>query len=149
MTTTLTRKRPEGSLQSLESLQDQINRLFDLSFNRGGTLAETAIPAVDISEDKDNVYIDADMPGFEQKDISLSVNEDQLLLSANREEVKEEKKKNYYRSERSSGTFYRELYLPSIVDASRAKASYRNGVLKVTLPKRETEKGKEIKINVE
>jgi HSP20 family protein len=132
------------------NIQDQINQLFDMAFGRSPAPAEEmALPAVDLSEDKDNVYVDADIPGMEQKDINVSMKDDYLVISGNKEEVREEKKKNYYRSERLQGSFYRQVMIPASVDAAKVKAMYKNGVLKVTLPKKEEAKGKEIKVNVE
>lgn len=136
--------------RALEQLQGEINRLFDLSFGRLPSELETASsPSVDVSEDKDNIYVEADLPGLEQKDINITLKRDSLCISAKREESKEEKKKNYHRIERTSRNFYREIALPSGVDTSKIKALYKNGVLKVTLPKKEEEKEKEIKIDVE
>ena len=136
--------------RALEQLQDEINRLFDFSFGRLPQEVETVYaPSVDVSEDKDNIYVEADLPGLEQKDINITLKKDSLCISAQREESKEEKKKNYHRIERVSRNFYREVALPSAVDASKIKAVYKNGVLKVTLPKKEEEKEKEIKIDVE
>lgn len=134
----------------LEDLQTQINRLFDISFGKGLSLGEEIFtPSVDISEDKDNIYVECDLPGLEQKDINLSVKSGSLCISGKKEESKEEKKKNYHRVERFSGSFYREVALPTEVDTSKIKANYKNGVLKILLPKKEEEKEKEIKINVE
>ncbi|MCD6539102.1 MAG: Hsp20/alpha crystallin family protein [Candidatus Omnitrophica bacterium] len=136
--------------RALEQLQDEINRLFDFSIGRfPQELGTVYAPSVDVSEDKDNIYVEADLPGLEQKDINITLRRDSLCISAKREEKKEEKRKNYHRIERASRNFYREIALPSTVDADKIKAVYRNGVLKVTLPKKEEEKEKEIKIDVE
>ncbi len=146
----LMRYRPEDPWKALETLQDEINKLFNFSFGKFPALKEEILaPSVDIWEDKDNIYVEADLPGFDQKDINLSIKGDSLVLTAKKEETKEEKKKNYYRCERFQGSFYRDIALPSSVDASKVKASYKNGVLKVTLPKKEEEKEKEIKVEVE
>jgi HSP20 family protein len=150
MVNTLVKRKPEESPRALMNIQDQINQLFDMAFGRSpATAEEMALPAVDLSEDKDNVYVDADIPGMEQKDINVSMKDDYLVISGNKEEVREEKKKNYYRSERLQGSFYRQVMIPASVDAAKVKAMYKNGVLKVTLPKKEEAKGKEIKVNVE
>jgi HSP20 family protein len=149
MTTTL-RKKTEEQMNPLETLQDQINRLFDMSYGRVSPLREELRhPLADVYEDKDNVFVEAELPGFEQKEIKLSINDDYLVIAASHEEQKEERKKNFYRNERVQGNIYREIYLPSSVDASKVNAVYRNGILKVTLPKKEETKGKEIKVNVE
>jgi HSP20 family protein len=146
----LIRYRRDDPWKMLETLQEEINRLFDFSFGKLPALKEeTLSPSVDVWEDKDNIYVEADLPGFEQKDIKVSIKSDSLSISAKKEETKEEKKKNYYRCERFQGSFYRELDLPSSVDTSKIKANYKNGVLKITLPKIEKEKEKEINIEVE
>jgi HSP20 family protein len=106
-------------------------------------------PSIDVSEDKDTLYIEADIPGFEQKDLNISIKKDRLVLSASKEECLEEKKKNYYRNERFQGSFFREISLPSSVDVAQAKGSYVNSVLKVIIPKKEESKGREIQVNVE
>jgi HSP20 family protein len=142
--------RPEDPWRALETLQDEINKLFDFSFGRIPALREeTFSPSLDLWEDKDNIYVEADLPGMEQKDINLKVRGDSLVISAKKEETKEEKKKGYLRRERIQGSFYRELGLPASVDANKIKANYKNGVLKVVLPKKEEEKEKEIVIDVE
>ena len=146
----LMKYKRDDPFRALEALHDEINKLFNFSWGRFPTLREEILaPSVDVWEDKDNIYVEADIPGFEQKDISLNLKGDTLIISAKKEETKEEKKKNYYRCERYQGSFYREVILPSNIDASKIKAGYKNGVLKVTLPKKEEEKGKEIKIEVE
>ena len=110
---------------------------------------EEFTPSVDVWDGKDNIYVEADISGVEQKDINVNLKDNTLTISAKKEEAKEEKKKNYYRSERYQGSFYRAMQLPSSVDESKIKANYKNGVLKLTLPKKEKDKAKEIKINVE
>ena len=135
---------------ALDELQDEINKLFNLS--QGKTLpAETGAipPLVDISEDSDNIYVEAELPGLEQKDINVSLRKDYLVITGKRENSKEEKKKNYHRVERSYQSFFRQIPLHRSVDSRNAKASYKNGVLNLTLPKKEEEKEKDIKINVE
>ncbi|MCF7873384.1 MAG: Hsp20/alpha crystallin family protein [Candidatus Omnitrophica bacterium] len=110
--------------------------------------ADFALPSLDISEDKDNIYVDADLPGFEQKDVKVKMKKDSLVISASKDDKSEEKKKNYYHCERYQGSFYREVALPQAINDKNIKASYKNGVLKVTLPKSKEEKEKEISIDV-
>jgi HSP20 family protein len=93
--------------------------------------------------------MEADLPGFEQKDIDLKLRDNVLTLSAKRESVKEEKEKDYYRSERRRGSVYRQIELPSSVDNAKVKAKFKDGVLHVSLPKLEENKKREIKVNVE
>jgi len=139
-----------NSWDNLPVLQDEVERLFDIFYPREiASLDAVLVPKVDVSEDKDNIYVEADVPGFEQKDIKVSLKDGALSLSAKKEASKEEKKKNYHRIERAYGSFYRQIALPGQVDESKVKAVYKNGVLNLTLPKKEEEKAKEIKIDVE
>ena len=143
-------KYKESPWRALEDLHDEINELFDFSLRKPLIVNdEILVPSVDIYEDKDNIYVDANVPGFEQKDISVSLREGSLSISAKREENKEEKKKGYLRRERFHGRFYRALSLPAAVDENKIKANYKNGVLKVVLPKKEEEEAGEVKIAVE
>jgi len=136
--------------RAVEELQSEINRLFDFSYGKGLAPAATlTVPSVDISEDENSVFVEADVPGFEQKDINISLRKNILSISGKKEESKEEKKKNYHRVERVSQNFCREIELPKAVDGGKVKAAYKSGVLRVELPKKEEEKEKEIKINVE
>ncbi|UCC95732.1 MAG: Hsp20/alpha crystallin family protein [Candidatus Omnitrophota bacterium] len=142
------RCNPFDSSRALDHLQGEINRLFDVSVNPSA-IKDVYAPSVDIYEDNGNLYVEADLPGFEQKDISINFKNGNLSISAEKKEIKEEKKKNYYRNERSKIKFYRVIELPSTIDASKVKANYKSGVLKITLPKKEEAKEKEIKIDVE
>jgi HSP20 family protein len=140
--------RPFGMLSSL---QRDINRLFDDTWpwRRGEVKEGMMVPALDVSEDKENVYVAADLPGVEEKDIRLNVQDGILTLSGEKREEKEVTEKNFHRIERSCGSFSRSLALPCQVDANKANATFKNGVLKVTLPKKEVAKSKEINIKVE
>lgn len=146
----LMRYRGTDPWRALETLQDEINKLFKFSFGRFPTLGEEVLsPTLDLWEDKDNIYVEADLPGLEQKDINLKIRGGSLVISAKKETKKEEREKNYYRCERFQGSFYREVELPTSVDPTKIKATYKKGVLRVELPKKEEEKEKEIKIEVE
>jgi HSP20 family protein len=136
--------------RTLDTLRDEINSLFEgtrqiFPWSR----EDISAPSVDVWEDDKTVYVEADLPGFEQKDIDLKLGDDNLTLSAKRESVKEEKEKNYYRSERRRGTVYRQIELPSSVDNSKLKARFKDGVLHVSLPKREEDRQREIKVNID
>ena len=145
----LIKYRPKDSWGALESLQEEINRLFELPFGRLPALSEESLaPSVDIWEDKDNLYVEADIPGVDQKDIKLTLKDDHLVIFGKKESNKEEKRKGVFRSERFQGSFYRAIGLTSAVENAKIKAQYKNGVLKVTLPKKEDTKEKEIQIDV-
>ena len=104
------------------------------------------LPAVDVSEDKDNVYVKADLPGLKKEDIFLNIEGKALTIHGERKIEKEQKAKNYYRTERSCGIFERTLDLGSNVDPSKIKATYKNGVLEIIVPKTEESKSQKIEI---
>ncbi|TLU82079.1 MAG: Hsp20/alpha crystallin family protein [Chlorobium sp.] len=103
---------------------------------------------VDISEDEKALYVSADMPGMSKEDVKVSLEDDVLCISAERKQEEEETKKGYHRIERSWGSMSRSFSVGENVDAENISASYDNGVLKVTIPKKEAEpkKGKEIEV---
>ena len=137
----------------LETLRREVDRLFEsfdrdfwrLPFRRGSfdvepfwqrQLTWAATPAVDIVE-KDNAFeVVADVPGFDEKNIEVKVAQGALTIKGARQEEQEEKKKGYYVNERRSGSFERTFRLPEGIDAGRIEASFRKGVLTVTLPKK-------------
>jgi HSP20 family protein len=139
--------------RDLVSIQDEMNRLFDDFFGR--PLARTEwtegvwSPTVDVSEDKDNVIIRAEMPGTKKEDVDISIQDNVLTLNGEKKQEKEEKDKNYHRVERSYGSFCRSFQLPTSVKTDKIKANYRDGVLNITLPKTEEVKPKQIPISIE
>jgi HSP20 family protein len=146
----ITRWRP---FRDVVSIQDEMNRLFDDFFGRPLVKTEWTegvwTPIVDVSEDKDNVVIKAEMPGMKKEDVRISVQDNVVTLKGEKKQEKEEKDKNYHRIERSYGSFCRSFQLPTVVKTDKIKASYKDGVLSVTLPKTEEVKPKEIPINIE
>ena len=100
---------------------------------RGGW--DTFSPRVDVVETDKEVKISAELPGLEEKDIDLGLSQNVLTVSGQKQEEKEEKTHHYLRAERSYGSFRRSIPLPSAVDANKADAVFRNGVLTVTLPR--------------
>lgn len=103
-------------------------------------------PALDMLDRKDELVLKADLPGLEQKDIEVSVEEGILTIRGERKEEKEVKEEEYYRCERWAGAFARSLALPPGLDADKIKATFKNGVLEVHLPKTKEAKGKKIAI---
>jgi HSP20 family protein len=146
----ITRWRP---FRDMVSIQDEMNKLFDDFFGRPLVRTEWTegvwSPSVDVSEDKDNVIIKAEMPGVSKDDVRISVQDNVLTLKGEKKQEKEEKDKNYHRTERSYGSFCRSFQLPTTVKTDKIKASYKGGVLSVTLPKTEEVKPKEIPIGTE
>lgn len=137
--------------RGLSTLQDEMERAFSPWFSSAlpSIRMERFTPSVDMSEDQDNIYVEMNLPGMEQKDINVKTIGNVLEISAKKEETAEEQNRDYYCCERYRGRFYRALDLPSSVDTSGIEAKTKNGVLTITLPKKEEEKAKEIDIKVE
>jgi len=106
-------------------------------------------PKIDIWEDEEKYVVEAELPGFDKKDIDINVTDDILTIKASRKKEEEKKDKNYYYAERSYGEFVRSVRLPSEVDKKSIKAKYNNGVLELTLPKTKEAKEKTTKIEIE
>jgi HSP20 family protein len=104
------------------------------------------MPAVDVSETKDSLIVKAEIPGMESKDIDISLSGDLLTIKGEKKQKTEEKKENYHRIETHYGAFSRTIRVPVPVNSEKIKASYDNGVLKITLPKKEEVKAKQIEI---
>ncbi len=105
-------------------------------------------PRVDVTEEKDRILVRADLPGMKQEEIQVEVDEGTLTIRGERKKETESKEGKTYRMERSYGSFLRSFTLPSTVDEAKVNAVYKNGVLEVTLPKREGTKPKQVKVDV-
>ena len=140
--------------RDLTSLQERMNRLFSESYRSQQTgdddwaLGGTWAPAVDIYEQDNNIVLKAELPGVDPKDVDIQLENNTLTLRGERKLDSEVKKENYHRVERAYGTFTRSFTLPAVVDQGSIKAEFKDGVLRVTLPKREEAKPKQIQINV-
>lgn len=144
----IVRYNPFGELRAM---QEQMNRLLDLAWNResGEELREGVWkPPVDIYEDSANVFIKAELPGMDQKDIEVKIENNTLILRGERKHEQEVKKENYHRVERFYGSFQRSFSLPQTVDQENVKASCDKGVLTIILPKKEEDKPKQITVEV-
>src|SRR5689334_13003337 len=115
-------------------------------FREMDTMKESWSPSVDIFETENEVVIKAELPGMESKDIEIKLENNVLMLRGDRRFEKETKNENYHRVERSYGNFTRSFSLPAFVDDSKVHAEYKNGLLRIVLPKKEQAKSKEIKI---
>ena len=136
--------------KEIMDVRDDFDRLVDRIINRDFDLWEGGrVPAIDVYEEGDNIIVKAEVPGVKKEDISVSLNGDILTISGKSQEEKEVKKENFYRKEIRSGTFSRSITLPAQIDKDKVKASYKDGVLHLTLPKSPEEKKKEVKIKVE
>ena len=145
------RLEPWGGARELGDIQSEVNRLFDTFFGRSapqGVPERAWAPAADMYETKDELIIKADLPGMSEKDVQVSITGDLLSLKGQRMEAEDVKPEQYFRAERWAGRVERVFQLPIPVQADKVRASYREGVLTVTLPKVEAVKPKEIKIDV-
>src|SRR5262249_28349714 len=132
------------------TLQDRMNRLFDDAGRTWRTdepaATTTWSPSVDIFETEADIVVKAELPGMDRKDITLHLENNVLTLKGERKFEKETKDENYHRIERSYGNFSRAFSIPATVDEEGIRADYKDGVLKISLPKKEQAKPKQIKI---
>jgi HSP20 family protein len=129
-------------------LQNRVNSLFR-DFNDGGDGLTTAsfAPAVDVYEDAQKVVLKLEVPGIEEKDLDVRVENHTLTVKGERKFEKEEKEENFHRIERRYGSFYRAFTLPSTVDTENVQATYNAGVLKLELKKKAEAQPKQIKVH--
>lgn len=136
--------------RDLSILQDRMNRMFEDAGRgwRGDEPAATTSwsPAVDIYESENEIIVQAELPGVDRKDITLHLEKNVLTLKGERRFEKETKQENYHRIERSYGGFSRSFSIPAIVDEEKIRADYKDGILKIALPKKEQVKPKQIQI---
>ena len=140
-------------LRDFEKMRREMDRLWD-SFFEGGLRRRTEeagewLPSLDLAETKDGIIVKAEVAGMDPKDIDISLSDGMLTIKGEKKQEKEEKEADYHLVERSYGAFTRSVRLPSEVQSDKISASYKNGILKITLPKSEKAKKKEIKIKVE
>jgi len=132
--------------EGFETLRRRMDRLFD-EFTRSDSGELTRwMPLVDISETAEQLTIHAEIPGMDKKDIKITLQDNVLTISGEKKLEREEKDRNYHLVERSSGQFTRSFTLPSKVDDGNIKASFKNGVLEVVLPKAPEARAREIEI---
>jgi HSP20 family protein len=147
--TVLTRFEP---FREFSTLQDRINRVFREAHTQAGQdeslTTSSFAPAVDVYEDEQNVALKIEVPGIDEKDIDVLIENNTLTVHGERKIEKEEKEENYRRVERQYGSFTRTFTLPTTVDSEKVSANYDKGVLKITLPKKAEAKPKQIKVNV-
>lgn len=139
-------------LRELRTMQEQMNRLLNLSWNHdlpGEDIKEGIWqPAVDIYETEDEIVIKAELPDVEQKDIDVRIEDNALILKGERKHQGEVKKENYHRIERYFGGFQRSFSLPATIDQENVTANCDKGVLTVILPKKEETKPKQINVKI-
>jgi HSP20 family protein len=145
--TTIARLEP---FRGLSAFQDQFNRLFSDTFRNPAeeSALTTWAPAVDIYETPNELVVKADLPDVNEKDIDVRVENNLLTIRGERKFEKSVSEENFLRVERTYGSFSRSFSLPNTVNAEGIGAQYKNGVLTVTLPKREESKPRQVKVNV-
>ncbi|MBP6965569.1 MAG: Hsp20/alpha crystallin family protein [Armatimonadetes bacterium] len=138
--------------RDLESLQEDVNRLFQESMARPRREAPAArvwAPPVDVVEDDDKIVVKAELPGMKREDIDIELSGEQLTIRGERKFESEEKKDNYVRIERAYGQFQRTFTIGVPVKSDQVKAAYKDGILEVTIPKSEEIKPKKVDVTVE
>jgi HSP20 family protein len=144
---TITRWDP---FREVVALQNRVNSLFrDLNEGQDPVAAASFAPAVDIYEDTKKVVLKLEVPGIDEKDLDIRVENQTLTVKGERKFEAEEKEQNFHRIERRYGSFYRAFTLPTTVDTESVQASYNAGVLKLELAKKPEAQPKQIKINVD
>jgi HSP20 family protein len=139
-----------NALNDFRNLQNEFNHFIGASFPRAeeSVLQGSWNPAVDLAENENAIVLEADLPGVKAEDFNLSVENFVLTLSGERKFEKKSEADNYHRVERSYGSFVRSFTLPSTINVEGVKAEFKDGVLRVTLPKREEVRARQIKIDV-
>lgn len=153
----MTTGRSEGAVAPFEALHRAMDRLFD-NFSEGWGLSPSRFfeptgladitPRVDVAETEKDIVVKADLPGMEEKDIGVELTGDTLTIKGEKKSESEEKGKQFYRMERSHGMFQRTLALPSEVDPAKVEATFKKGVLTVTLAKSASARNNVKKIEV-
>ena len=159
-------KRPASAVlpsafETMSRLEQDMERMFHDFWRRPflslwdherswpGRMLSLQMPAVDVYEEKDEVVVKAELPGLSKEDLDVSLTESTLTLKGEKKKEEEVKEKNFYRSERSSGSFVRTIDLPSEVKTDQTKASFKNGVLEIRLPKTEDAKRKVTNVKID
>jgi len=142
---------PWTSFGRLSDLRDEIDRLFEsplTELTRNSNLLSGWTPMLDVYEDKDNYTVKAELPGLKKEDINVSLQDGTLSISGERKNESKHEDAEVYRTERSFGRFQRSVTLPAAVSADLGKATYKDGILTITVPKAEEAKPKQIKVSV-
>ena len=145
---TLSRYNPfrelDDMMTPLRLFQDSVNRIFS-----EGAATRPWTPSVDIKETENEITLIADVPGVDQKDLEIKIEDGTLTLKGERKFEEEKQGEGYHRIERGYGSFVRCFSIPDSVDPEKVKASYKNGVLTVHLPKKEVAKPRTVKVSVD
>jgi len=141
-------RRNEQPDWGVDSFRKEINQLFNDFFSIGpSSLSESGwMPTVDVEVDDREVRIRAEIPGIEEKDLSVTLENDVLTIAGEKKEEKKEENRRYVISERRFGSFHRAIRLPEGIDREKIEAGFKNGVLKITIPRVEAPEKKRVKI---
>ncbi len=139
---------PWRPMRELTTLRREMDRLWEDFFGRRELLADEGgwVPAVDVSEDKENVTVRAELPGIDPKEVEISLSGDTLNIRGEKRQRTEKKGENFHRIETRWGRFSRSIRIPVPVDPDKIEARYHNGVLIVTMPKKEEVRPRQIEI---
>lgn len=136
--------------RDLITIREKMNRLFEEAFSsrteEKDLIGSTWTPSVDIYEDENSLVLTAEIPGIDEKDIEIKIEDSTLTLKGERKFEKEAKEENYHRIERAYGSFHRSFTLPNYIDQDKIEAEHESGVLKITMPKKSELKPRSIKI---
>jgi HSP20 family protein len=150
--TLLTRWEPFREFSTMQDRMNRMNRLFRESYSpeepEEALTTTSFAPPVDIYEDEHNITLKLEVPGIDEKDIDVRIENTTLTVHGERKIEKEEKEENFRRVERQYGSFTRSFTLPSSVDSAHVSADYDKGILKIKLAKKAEAKPKQIKVNV-
>jgi HSP20 family protein len=149
--------RPSGWFAPLERVEEVFDEFFRRPFGRHGVWPAVprmfegveAAPTVDIYEEGHHIIVKSDLPGLTKEDIEINLTDDRITLSGEKKKEEKVEKKDYFHVERSYGSFCRSFALPAEVQTNKAKASFKDGVLEVKIPKTEAAKRKGHKIKIE
>jgi len=143
-------KRNETKLNPFEAFERDVKRIFDDFFALEPVdLFDSAwLPTVDVEEDEKSIHVRAEIPGIDEKDLNVTLEDNVLTISGEKKEERKEENKRYVLAERRFGSFKRSIALPAEVKADSVKASFKNGVLTIDFEKKEVSQPKRITINV-
>ena len=137
----------DSSLADFESVRREMLRLFDsVAGDTSGEVSAGVFPPLNVTQDNDNFYVRAEVPGIKPDELSISAIRNRLSLAGKREIPREHERVSYHRKERAEGSFNRTLTLPTEIDADKVDAQYADGILTLTLPKAEETKPRQIKV---
>ncbi|MGB7297284.1 MAG: Hsp20/alpha crystallin family protein [Candidatus Aminicenantales bacterium] len=137
--------------RDLVTLRDRMNRLFEDAVSTARSeekdmISSSWAPAVDIYEDEKQLVLTAEIPGINEKDVEIKIEDNTLSIHGERKLEKETREENYHRIERAYGAFYRSFTLPNHIDQDKIQAEHENGVLKITMPKKPELQPRKVKI---